>query len=112
MAIVALAGVATLLSCSGASAATVTCPVATSAAASSGPVQWAFSEYGAPTASSWTLGKGTWDDGSATGSVHRDSIVLHFAAACASHDHTFTGSIVHVLIARNGAQVNTARRAG
>lgn len=141
------------------------------------PLQWTFSEYGAPTASSWTLGKGTWNDGSASGkictlnkggglptrrlvlsmsgtsqvlphitkfgllgvgmvlpvtvsasddaacprgtngsvtlfasyySVHRDSIVLHFASACASHDHTFTGSIVHVLIARNGAQVNTA----
>ncbi len=41
-------------------------------------------------------------------SVHRDSIVLHFAAACSSHDHSFTGAIVHVEIARNGHQVNTA----
>jgi hypothetical protein len=40
--------------------------------------------------------------------VHRDSIVLHFAAACASHDHTFAGTIVHVLIARDGHQVNSA----
>jgi hypothetical protein len=42
-------------------------------------------------------------------SVHRDSIVLHFSSACADHDHTFTGSIVHVLIARDGRQVNTTR---
>lgn len=40
--------------------------------------------------------------------VHKDSIVLHFAAACSGHDHTFTGSIVRVLIARGGHQVNTA----
>ena len=41
-------------------------------------------------------------------SVHRDSIVMHFASACSSHDHSFTGTIVHVEIARNGHQVNTA----
>ena len=41
-------------------------------------------------------------------SVHRDSIALHFTGACASHDHTFTGTLVRVLITRNGAQVNTA----
>ena len=40
-------------------------------------------------------------------SVHRDSIALHFTGACARHNHTFTGSIVKVLITRNGAQVNT-----
>ena len=40
--------------------------------------------------------------------VHRDSIVLHFASPCASHDHRFTATTVHVLIARNGHQVNTA----
>jgi hypothetical protein len=40
--------------------------------------------------------------------VHHDSIVLHFAAACASHDHRFSGASVHVLIARNGHQVNAA----
>jgi hypothetical protein len=41
-------------------------------------------------------------------SVHRDSIVMRFAPACASHDHSFGGTIVHVEIARNGHQVNTA----
>lgn len=41
-------------------------------------------------------------------SVHRDTIALHFAAACADHDHTFAGAIVHVLIARDGHQVNSA----
>ncbi|HEY1778539.1 MAG TPA: hypothetical protein VGG41_20455 [Solirubrobacteraceae bacterium] len=41
-------------------------------------------------------------------SVHRDSIALHFSGACATHDHTFTGAIVKVLITRNGAQVNSA----
>jgi len=40
-------------------------------------------------------------------SVHRDSIVLHFTGGCAAHDHTFTGTIVRVLITRNGAQVNS-----
>ena len=170
--VAALASAAALAPSSG---ATVTCPVAV--ASSAGPVQWSLSEYGAPTASSWTLGQGTWtaagaggtictvdkgggrptrrlvlkvsgasllspkitrlgllgvgivlplrvsvsDDaacargttGSATlfasyYSVHRDSIALHFAAGCASHDRTFTGSIVHVSIARDGRQVNTA----
>ena len=175
IAVAALAGAATLAQSTGATAASVTCPV--SASSSAGPVQWVFSEYGAPTPSSWTLGKGGWNSGRASGtictenkggglptrhlvltvsgistlspritklgllgvgivlpvsvsatddtacpkgtsgsvtlfasyySVHRDRIVLHFAPACASHDHTFTGSIVHVLIARNGHQVNTA----
>ena len=41
-------------------------------------------------------------------SVHRDSIVMHFAAACTGHNHTFTGSTAHVEIDRNGAQVNSA----
>ena len=40
-------------------------------------------------------------------SVHRDSIVVHFAGACTDHNHTFTGTIVKVLITRNGAQVNS-----
>jgi hypothetical protein len=40
--------------------------------------------------------------------VHRASIVLHFASACADHDHTFTGAAVRVLIARDGRQVSTA----
>ena len=175
IAVAALASAATLAPSTGATTASVTCPV--SASSSAGPVQWLFSEYGAPTLSSWTLGKGGWNSGRASGkictedkggglptrhlvltvsgdstlspkitklgllgvgivlplsvsatddtacprgtpgsvtlfasyySVHRDSIVVHFASACASHDHTFTGSIVHVLIARNGHQVNTA----
>jgi hypothetical protein len=40
-------------------------------------------------------------------SVHVDTIALHFAAACSDHNHGFSGSVVHVLIARNGAQVNS-----
>lgn len=40
--------------------------------------------------------------------VHRDSVRMHFAGACASHDHLYTGSALHVLIARNGGQVNSA----
>jgi len=39
--------------------------------------------------------------------VHRDSIALHFAPACADHDLVFTGATVHVLIARDGHQVNS-----
>ena len=178
----ALAGSAALVF-AGAAAATVTCPASASSASanSAGPVQWAFSVIGAPTAGaqgvtwSWTRGKGAWNSGQATGaicseekgsfprrelvlkvtgnsllvpkttrlgllgvsiavpvtvgatddtncpkgtrgtvtlfasyySVHRDSIVVHFAGACTDHNHTFTGSIVKVLIARNGAQVNS-----
>jgi hypothetical protein len=39
--------------------------------------------------------------------LHRDSITLHFAPACADHDLVFTGASVHVLIARDGKQVNS-----
>jgi hypothetical protein len=39
--------------------------------------------------------------------VHRDSLRLHFAGACSSHDHLYTGAALHVLIARNGHQVNS-----
>lgn len=39
--------------------------------------------------------------------VHRDSIALHFAPACADHDLVFTGASVHVLIAHDGKQVNS-----
>ncbi len=39
--------------------------------------------------------------------VRRDSISLHFAAACSDHDHTYTGAAVHVLIARAGHQVSS-----
>jgi hypothetical protein len=166
-------------------AAKVVCPASAAAAAATpaGPVQWAFSVLGAPSAggagasSSWTRGNGTWNKARASGticsndsgsaiphrdlvlkvagssklspmitrlgllgvgivlavtvsatddaacragtrgtvtlfasyySVHRDSIALHFSGGCADHDHTFTGSIVRVLITRNGAQVNAA----
>jgi len=41
-------------------------------------------------------------------SVHKDSITTHFAAGCTGHNHTFTGSGVRVLIAHDGAQVNTS----
>jgi hypothetical protein len=40
-------------------------------------------------------------------SVHRDTAALHFAKPCADHDHHFSGSSLHVLITRHGAQVNT-----
>jgi hypothetical protein len=40
-------------------------------------------------------------------SVHRDLIVLRFGAACADHDHSFTGTAVHLEISRSGAQVNS-----
>jgi hypothetical protein len=39
--------------------------------------------------------------------VHRDSLSLHFAAQCADHDHLYSGPQLHVLIARDGAQVNS-----
>ncbi len=39
-------------------------------------------------------------------SVHRDSLQLRFVGGCADHDHTFTGPQLHVLLTRNGAQVN------
>ncbi len=41
-------------------------------------------------------------------STHQDSLTIHFARSCADHDHTFSGPRLHVLISRNGAQVNTA----
>ncbi len=41
-------------------------------------------------------------------SVHRDSLRLRFAAACADHDHSYGGPGLHVLITRKGAQVNSA----
>jgi hypothetical protein len=181
IAVAALASGAVLAPATGARPAAASCPA--SVASSAGPVQWVFSELGAPTPSratvnwSWTRGSGSWSSGRASGticsedkggglparnlvlkvsgsstlspmitklglpgvgivlpltvtasddascprgtpgsvtlfasyySVHRDSVVLHFAGACASHDHSFGGSIVHVEIARNGRQVNTA----
>lgn len=38
--------------------------------------------------------------------VHRDSAQLRFTGGCADHSHTYTGSQLHVLITRSGAQVN------
>jgi hypothetical protein len=38
--------------------------------------------------------------------THRDSLGLRFTGGCADHDHTYTGSQLHVLITRDGAQVN------
>jgi hypothetical protein len=40
--------------------------------------------------------------------VHRDSIALSFASACGDHDHAFTGAQVHILIASDGHQVDSA----
>ena len=37
--------------------------------------------------------------------THVDTIAMHFAAACADHDHGFGGAIVHVEIDRGGHQV-------
>ena len=39
--------------------------------------------------------------------VHHDSVSVHFANGCADHDHAYSGSGVHVLIAHDGAQVNS-----
>lgn len=41
-------------------------------------------------------------------STHVDTVAMHFAAACADHDHHFSGKIVHVEIDRGGHQVNSA----
>jgi len=38
--------------------------------------------------------------------VHVDSAVLRFTAGCKSHDHTYRGSSLKVLITRSGAQVD------
>jgi hypothetical protein len=39
---------------------------------------------------------------------HRDSLALNFSGGCAGHDHRYSGSSLHVLITRKGAQVNSA----
>lgn len=39
-------------------------------------------------------------------SVHHDSLQLRFTGGCTDHNHTYTGSQLHVLLTRNGAQVN------
>ena len=72
----ALAAAAALATGSAASARTVTCPA--SAASSLGPVQWAFTGLGAPSASgagirnSWFRGNGTWNAGRAVGTICAD----------------------------------------
>ena len=66
-----------MLSFAGGASASVTCPASASAAVAgtAGPVQWAFSVIGAPSAgaagttSSWTRGNGTWNTGRATGTI-------------------------------------------
>ena len=40
-------------------------------------------------------------------SVHSDKAVLSFGAGCATHDDTFTGSILHVEISREGHEVTS-----
>jgi hypothetical protein len=40
-------------------------------------------------------------------SVHRDSMQIQFNSRCAGHNHSYSGSALHVYIARHGAQVNT-----
>jgi hypothetical protein len=39
--------------------------------------------------------------------VHEDSASMQFAAACSTHDASFSGSLLHVLIGRDGHQVNS-----
>ncbi|HEV3048182.1 MAG TPA: hypothetical protein VGY13_12580 [Solirubrobacteraceae bacterium] len=39
---------------------------------------------------------------------HHDLLGLRFAGACASHDFNFSGSQLHVAIARDGRQVDSA----
>jgi len=41
-------------------------------------------------------------------SVHKDSLTLSFGAGCSDHNHRYSGSSLHVLITRKGAQVNSA----
>jgi hypothetical protein len=40
--------------------------------------------------------------------AHGDSVRLHFSSGCSTHDESLTGSGLHVLIARDGQQVNRA----
>jgi hypothetical protein len=73
---VAAAAAAAIMAAGSSAATTVTCPA--SAADSLGPVQWAFTGLGAPSASkagvtnSWFRGTGTWDNGSAHGTICAD----------------------------------------
>jgi hypothetical protein len=76
--IVAISGTATAQASAGA-AAKVKCPI--KASASSTPVEWAFTESGAPSgahrgiASSYTHGRGSWQGGKASGTIcHADQL--------------------------------------
>jgi hypothetical protein len=40
-------------------------------------------------------------------SVHRDTMQTHFSPRCSGHNLSYSGSALHVYIARNGAQVTT-----
>ncbi|HEU0250579.1 MAG TPA: hypothetical protein VFR48_07640 [Solirubrobacteraceae bacterium] len=40
--------------------------------------------------------------------THRDTLALNFSGSCSDHDHRYSGSSLHVLITRKGAQVNSA----
>ena len=40
-------------------------------------------------------------------SVHRDTMQIHFDSRCTGHNRSYSGSALHVYIARHGAQVNT-----
>jgi len=40
-------------------------------------------------------------------SVHRDTVQIHFSGRCTGHNLSYSGSALHVYIARHGAQVNT-----
>jgi hypothetical protein len=40
-------------------------------------------------------------------SVHRDTMQIHVNSHCTGHNRTYSGSALHVYIARHGAQVNT-----
>jgi len=41
-------------------------------------------------------------------SIHRDTMQIRFKAGCAKHSFSYSGSKLHVYIAHNGAQVNSA----
>ncbi len=40
-------------------------------------------------------------------SIHRDTMQVHFKSRCTGHNLSYSGSSLHVYIARNGAQVNS-----
>ena len=40
-------------------------------------------------------------------SVHRDTMQIHFNSRCGGHNRSYSGSALHVYIARHGVQVNT-----